>query len=55
VDEIVVSASVSLLDGVPAALRTCAQMERAGADRAILGLPLPDRKNVLEDVVLSLT
>lgn len=55
VDEIVVSASVSLWEGVPAALRTCAEMEAAGAHRAILGLPLPDRTGVLAELVESLT
>ena len=55
VDEIVVSAAVSLWEGVPTALRTCAQMEAAGAHRAILGLPLPDRTDVLGELVKSLT
>lgn len=55
VDEIVVSASVGLMDGVAAALRTCEAMEAAGAHRAILGLPLPDRHGVLNEVVQNLT
>lgn len=53
--EILVSASVGLHDGVPAALRTCARMEAAGAGRVILGLPLPDRGGVLQELVGALS
>lgn len=55
VDEIVVSASVSLFDGVPAGLRAADEMAAAGAHRAILGLPLPDRSGLLPDLVAALT
>jgi F420-dependent oxidoreductase-like protein len=55
VDEIVVSASVSLFDGVPSALRACEQMEAAGAHRAVLGLPLPDQTRVLDELLRSLS
>jgi len=55
VDEIVVSASVSLFDGVPAGLRAADDMAAAGAHRAILGLPLPDRSGLLPDLVAALT
>lgn len=37
--ETLISASVGLHDGVPAALRTSALMEAAGARRVILGPP----------------
>jgi F420-dependent oxidoreductase-like protein len=53
--EIVVSASVGMQDGVAAALRACDDFAEAGAHRAILGLPLPDRSGVLADLVKSLT
>jgi F420-dependent oxidoreductase-like protein len=55
VAEIVVSASVSMMEGVPAALRACERFEAAGAHRAILGLPLPDRNGLLGELVESLT
>ena len=54
VDEIVVSASVSLFDGVSAGLRAADEMAAAGAHRAILGLPLPDRSGLLPELVASL-
>ena len=55
VDEITVSASVSMMEGVPTALRSCDEMAAAGAQRAILGLPLPDRNGALAELVRSLT
>lgn len=53
--EILISASVGLQDGVAHALRTSAQMEAAGAHRVILGLPLPDRGGVLDELVGALS
>jgi F420-dependent oxidoreductase-like protein len=54
VDEVVVSASVSLFDGVPAGLRAAEAMAAAGAHRAILGLPLPDRTGLLHELLAAL-
>lgn len=52
---ILISASVDLHDGVPAALRTCARMEAAGAGRVILRLPLPDDGGILHELVAGLS
>jgi hypothetical protein len=44
-----------MMEGVPAALRACERFEAAGAHRAILGLPLPDRNGAVDELVQSLT